>query len=420
MAVITAAVIAAGAGAATSAYNSSQASKQADANRSQQQAFLDQSTQANQDAKDQAQGFIDSLYGMSEEDKIAAFGDKLNPEAFLYNPVIIGQSQHQTIQDNMRESGGAIALSDRVNSSIWQNDLNRIRTLMPGYDQYSQQYLGITNSLQQGKLPYEDVMGILGDSGSLAGSVGAPGGSRATTLKDLGISRLSAMEQGNSMFTNFVNMAQVISPNEKQMTPQQSFLTPSERLNADIMQHSLTQQGNASAEIARASPDPAASAITNADMAMQMAMLGSGYTPQMPTGSTYNSGLASSVNSGINGILSAFMGSQNKGYGNTSFGTNGSNGSYGSGYNLDYGAVPSLGGGVSSPSAYGYNPSYSAPAHSVDLSGGQDFGSTSPSIGMPTNSLQNMTNTDPYGNAVMGYYGGDLSQTSGFNVLTGM
>ncbi len=228
---------------------------------------------AAQKARDQAfsegQSLINSYAGDT-----AAFGSKPDPNAFLYNPVDITQSQLDTIQGNLKAFPSALQLVNQVNPSIWGNDLSRIRTLMPQFDEARDSYIGTTRSLQQGRLPFSDVMDILGQSGGITGSIGTPGGGRAATLRDLGQSRLSAMTQGNSMFQNFLQMAEAISPVAAQIRPQSQFLTPSERLQADIMQASLTQQGNASSALAAAMPDPAANAVANANIGLSMARIG--------------------------------------------------------------------------------------------------------------------------------------------------
>lgn len=220
-----------------------------------------------------------------------AFGSELDPEAFLYEPVDITQSQLDTIQGNLAAAPSAIQLMDRVNPEIWRNDLSRIRQFMPGFDEARSTYLGNTQALLRGELPFQDVQDIVSNRSSLSASLGTPGGSRNATLRDLGVSRLDAMNQGGSMFQNFIQMAEAISPNSKQMTPQSSFLSPSERLQADIMQRSLEQQGRASAAMAEAMPNPAENALVNAEIGLKMASMGSNYQPSQ-AGNILGAGIA--------------------------------------------------------------------------------------------------------------------------------
>lgn len=221
----------------------------------------------------------------------AAFGSPLDPEAFLYEPVDISQSQLDTIQGNMNALPGAIQLMDRVNPEIWRNDLSRIRQFMPGFDEARNTYIGNTQALLRGQLPFQDVEDIVSNRSSLSASLGTPGGSRNATLRDLGLSRLDAMNQGGSMFQNFIQMAEAISPNAKQMRPQDSFFTPNERLQADILQRSLEQQGRASAAQAEAMPNPAQNALMNAEIGVRMAGLGAGYQPSQ-SGNILGAGIA--------------------------------------------------------------------------------------------------------------------------------
>lgn len=230
-------------------------------------------------AYNRARDYVGGLAGMGEGWLAKAFGDELNPEAFLYHKVDLTGSQLDTISGNLKAAKPAIELTNKVNPSIWNNDLSRIRTLMPQFDKSRDSYLGTTRMLQEGKLPFSDVMDITSATSSSAASSGIPGGSRNATLRDLGLSRLDAMERGNSMFAQFMQIAQQISPVEHQMRPQQMMFTPQERAAMDIEQAALDQQGRASAEMARAMPDPAQNAIVNAQMGIEMAAMGSQYQP---------------------------------------------------------------------------------------------------------------------------------------------
>lgn len=238
-----------------------------DANRQRQAAY------------NKARGYVDNLWGRSDAFLRKAFGDELNPEAFLYHPVNLTKSQLDTIKGNLKAFPSALELTDQVNPSIWANDLGRIRTMMPQFDKARDSYIGTTRQLQEGKLPYSDVMDIFSSSATTAAAGGTPGGSRNATLKDLGLSRLDAMDRGNSMFAGFMQVAQQISPVEHQMRPQQMFFTPQERATMDIEQAALEQQGRASAELARAMPDPATNALVNARMGIEMASMGAQYNP---------------------------------------------------------------------------------------------------------------------------------------------
>lgn len=225
-----------------------------------------------------AQSFLSRMAGGGMGSLEEMFGSKLDPEAFLYHPVDITQSQLDTIQGNIRAFPSALQLTNSVNPSIWRNDLNRIRELMPTYDDSRDLFLGATKSLLAGQLPFQDVEDIVSNRSGISGMLGTPGGGRNATLRDLGMSRLQATQTGGSMFQQFVQMAEQISPVGAQMRPQQMMFSPQERLNADIEQRALQQQGMASAEMARAMPDPAQNALANAQIGLQFAGLGGNFS----------------------------------------------------------------------------------------------------------------------------------------------
>ena len=248
------AIIASVAGAAISGAANASSNRKAEKNR--------------QNAANGASSYLKKLRGSGSAYLAEAFGSKLNPEEFLYNPVDLTQSQLDTISGNLRAIPGAVKIQDKVNPAIWKNDQNRIRALMPGFDAARDSYVGTMTNLQNGQLPFSDVQDLISTRASGSGVLASPGGSRNATLRDLGMGRMDAMREGNSMFGNFVQISQQISPVERQFNPQQMFFTPQQRAELDIQQAALTQAGAASAELARAMPNPAENALVNAQMAL--------------------------------------------------------------------------------------------------------------------------------------------------------
>lgn len=284
-------------GSVISAAGSAKAAKSAAAN--QQKAF------------GKAQSYLDSLAAGKMGNLEDIFGSELDPEAFLYHPVDITQSQLDTISGNLQAFPRAVELTNRVNPSIWKNDLSRIRELMPGFDNSRDMYLGNTKRLLAGELPFQDVEDIVSNRSSMSAMLGSPGGSRNATLRDLGLSRMDAMNQGGSMFQQFIQMAQAISPVESQMRPQQMMFTPQERLQADILQRSLEQQGNASAAMAEAMPDPAQNALANANIGLNMAGIGASYQPTSGLGmQALGQGISSAA--GLFGSIYGMRGGQSQ------------------------------------------------------------------------------------------------------------
>jgi len=212
-----------------------------------------------------------NYYGYNLED---IFGSKVDPAAALYDPVNLTESQYQTIGGNITNFGQANTLAQMTNNATVQGDLTRIRNLSPSFDKNLSQYSGITSSLLAGQNPYgnEDVLGIVSDRSSLAASLGTPGGSGPATNKDLGLTRLALGQQGAGMFESFLKTADAISPINSQFRVQQSYMTPSERLAADIQQRESQQQTQLSAAYLDAAADPAAANLFNLDFSSQVGL----------------------------------------------------------------------------------------------------------------------------------------------------
>jgi hypothetical protein len=86
------------------------------------------------------------------------------------------------------------------------------------------------SELLNGRLPFDDVMGIVSNRQELSNTLGTPGTSTNATLKDLGMSRLSAMNQGGDMMSRIAQLAQMIDPMEQRSRPQDWMTTPSQTI----------------------------------------------------------------------------------------------------------------------------------------------------------------------------------------------
>ena len=221
------------------------------------------------------------------------------PVGIPYVPVNIKKSLTRSVNDN-REIGLPAALdfstavNERFSGDVLRLNLDRARTLYPGYDSAVSSYTGATKDLLEGRLPFEDVLGIVSDRQSLSGAIGVPGGAGSATLKDLGLSRLGAIETGAKMFQSFLTtQANAVSPIPQLVRPDQIFdytmLTPATRLSADITQQQLKQQSLQSAEFLAAGPDPAAQALFGAQYQALPYVAGAnaGYTPANIPGPGY-------------------------------------------------------------------------------------------------------------------------------------
>lgn len=185
-----------------------------------------------------------------------AAGSRVVPPEFT--PVNLDQSQVDSVRGNLGAMPYIKGLTDMGNKFITAEALQRANKLIPGYRSAMKTYAQNTGSLLHGELPFSDVLDITGDANSLGTSLGTPGTSGNATLKDLGLSRLSAMEQGGNMLGNMVNIASQISPTSNYLTPQNMFLSPSERAQFDVQQNEDQYSAALNQATAAASPDPSA------------------------------------------------------------------------------------------------------------------------------------------------------------------
>lgn len=169
-------------------------------------------------------------------------GDK--PKAAEYKPVDFSGEQLATIQQNIHNLNAANDLSKWTNADITQNDITRASTLIPGYKQLMQQLGADAAPLLKGELPYEDVLGIVGNRANQVGGINIAGTAGPATARDLGISRLDAINQGKGLMQSMVQTAEQVSPVGRQVTPAQSFVSPLDRIRLAMEQNQTIQQSD--------------------------------------------------------------------------------------------------------------------------------------------------------------------------------
>lgn len=193
---------------------------------------------------------------------------------------------------------GATEAADVVNArlsrSVLDNNLMRIRELFPDFDRASESFSGATADLLAGRLPFEDVMDIISDRQSLAGSVGTFGTQTNATLKDLGLSKLDAIQTGGNMFQQFAQtLNSSVSPIPQNFASGASllpFTTQTPELQLRIAENE--QASAQGAEFLSASPDPAASQLFRDELFNAMLESGIGATGQAIPPASFNPGSA--------------------------------------------------------------------------------------------------------------------------------
>jgi len=279
-------------GAGASLYNGSQQRKQ---QRKQAQA-----AQSANDAQARQRSMLDGADGR------AIFGSV--PEAALfktkpYVPINYGQVQATTINDNITALPKIDELTSALNASLRADSGLRIENFAPGFQANLKTLTNAAGSLVNGRLPYSDVMDIVANRGELAGSLGTPGTATNATLKDLGLSRLSAMQSGSDMMTRIGNLVEQIDPISQRSRAVDWTLNPSQTVplaqadaqfgaTYDQMERILSQQSEQNANNLAAMADPAAAGMFAANM-------------QLAGGAPYGGGGANIGGQVLNGLGSA-------------------------------------------------------------------------------------------------------------------
>jgi len=284
MAVVTSAVIAAGA-TAYSAYSSSQANKA--------------QMKAQQQLMAGAQGNAGAIFGSI-------------PEPVDYTPLYQSDPGYRgiakdTIEGDRQNLGSASALTAGINKAISKQAKNRVLGWDPTFIGAMGRLQQTRNSTLAGYLPYEDALGIAGNRGALANDLGNAGGSNPQIAADLGLKRLDLMTgTGVNLASAISDILNQVDPIARHATPQDYLLRPSETVPWAIQENqfgaTFQQQENAIAAMA----DPAAAGLFN------MAAFNSGFAGQSQRD---NAQMAKAIASAAGGIAGAYGASSGGGAG---------------------------------------------------------------------------------------------------------
>lgn len=165
-----------------------------------------------------------------------------------------------------RENSGA--LGDVANLTFDANSLNRIGDAMRFQDLFPGGLKALRNqgqaaaSLSAGELPFQDVMGIVRNRAGLAQSLGLAGTQLGGALpRDLGISRLQAIQSGAALSSQGAATLNAISPVTNQLRIQDHLLTGPQQADLALRQNILEQQSEQNRFNLEAAPDPLAQGL---------------------------------------------------------------------------------------------------------------------------------------------------------------
>jgi hypothetical protein len=246
------------------------------------------------------------------------FGSR--PEAALYEPIDVETQVLDNALGNANAADEVASLVSGTNAINRGADLERISALLPEFRDTLSSYEGATRDLIEGRLPFEDVLGIVSNQAELGNALGTPGTRTNATLKDLGIARMDATKQGGQLWQSLLgSLATSVNPISSQFLAQGSYLTPQNYLSTALAQAGLSQQSQQSANFLAASPDPGVANLFNTEFGIQQRLAGvQGQAAGSPsTGSQVGMGAGMGA---LNGLLNYFSGGLGGSFNSTSGG----------------------------------------------------------------------------------------------------
>ena len=226
------------------------------------------------------------------------FGSRVAPAEFqnrAYNPLDYASVQGDTIAGNRANLPSILGLTDAINGALRNDSSMRIEQFAPGFGDNLKTMTNAAKSLVAGRLPYEDVMDIVSNRQGLGNTLGTAGTFGNATLKDLGMSRLQAMQTGSEMMSRIGNLVDAVDPIGQRSRPQDWTLAPTQTVplkqadnqfaaSYDQMERILAQQSEQNANVLNAAPDPAGRGLFGAQYAANtgtqlggMGMAGGGF-----------------------------------------------------------------------------------------------------------------------------------------------
>lgn len=170
------------------------------------------------------------------------------------------------LSDAAKASRGA--LGDIAGLTFEANSLNRLadavrfQDLFPGGLEALRRQSAAASSLSGGELPFSDALGVVRNRAGLAQSLGIAGTQLGGALpRDLGLSRLQAIQTGAALTSQGAATLNAISPVSNQLRIQDNLLSGPQQVDLALRQNILEQQSEQARFNLEASPDPLAQSL---------------------------------------------------------------------------------------------------------------------------------------------------------------
>jgi hypothetical protein len=183
-----------------------------------------------------------------------AFGSV--PDAAEYVPIDSREAIYAAINENLQNVPAAerhIAAVNRMNEN---NDIVRITAFAPEFLHLAHKNSSTLRDLMNGKLPIDEVINVLTDDAEQAALNGRIGNTARQNHRSLGITRLRMQALARRELEQHVNIAQRVSPVQRQQSIQDMLGNPANRVALALTQAQLIQQSLQNANNADAAGDP--------------------------------------------------------------------------------------------------------------------------------------------------------------------
>ena len=196
----------------------------------------------------------------------AVFGKPVKPVKYtsLWNKDPgFKNTETATINSNLSNLQRASDLSAGTNKAITASSMARVNGFDPTFMASMNQLYQNRNNELQGNLNYEDAMASVAGRGRTANDLGYAGGSGAQSAADLGLSRLDLQNHGASLAGSIQQILNGIDPVARYSTPQDSQISPSQAVPWQIADNQFQAQFKMQNNMLQAAANPAAAGMFN-------------------------------------------------------------------------------------------------------------------------------------------------------------
>ena len=183
------------------------------------------------------------------------------PEIADFEKVSPEDAMQAAIDAALNTIDSATEASSRVDTAVTQQALDRLEQIAPGSSSIFGDLARQAASMSRGEIPQDVADQVMGRRAERSSMLGLQGGDSQITARDLGLTSLDLINQGQSTFERIISAAQGIDPVERQTTVKGFQLDPTTILASEVQQAQILQDTEQARLNAAAAPDPVTRAL---------------------------------------------------------------------------------------------------------------------------------------------------------------